>query len=70
MILIQEIRVTHLFRQVEQAIFEKYVFGLAPCSIYDDYIVLHSAYFLVLHQLFQVLGFGTWIQDDCSGVLT
>lgn len=56
-------RFTHLSRQVEQAIFEKYVLCLAPCAIYDNYIVLHSANFLVLHQLFQVLGFWTWIQD-------
>lgn len=56
-------RVTHLFRQMEQAVFEKYVLCLAPCAIYYDYIVLHSADFLVLYQLLQVLGFRTWIQD-------
>lgn len=54
---------TNLFRQVEQVVFEEHVFGLAPSAIYDDHIVLHSAYFLVLHQLLQVLGLGAWIKD-------
>lgn len=34
---------THLFRQVEQAVFEEHVFGLAPGAVYDDHIMFHSA---------------------------
>lgn len=32
-----------LFRQVEQAVFEEHVFGLAPGAVYDDHIMFHSA---------------------------
>lgn len=61
---------THLFRQVEKAVFEEHVFGLAPSAIYDNHIMFDSADFLELHQLFQVLGFGARIQDKCSAVFT
>lgn len=61
---------TNLFGQVEQAVFEEHVFRLAPGAVYDDHIMFHSPYFLVLHQLLQVLGFGAWIQDQRSAVPT
>lgn len=60
----------HLFGQVEQAVFEEHVFRLAPGAVYDDHIVFHCAHFLVLHQLLQVLGFGTWVEDQCPAVPT
>lgn len=40
---------THLFREVEQAVFEEHVFRLAPGAIYNDDIMFYSAYVLVLH---------------------
>jgi len=38
---------THLFGQVEQAVFEEHVFGLAPGAVDDDHIMFHRSYFLV-----------------------
>lgn len=55
---------------MEQAVFEEHVFRLAPGAVYDDHIMFHSPYFLVLHQLLQVLGFRAWIQDQRSAVPT
>lgn len=55
---------------MEQAVFEEHVFSLAPGAVYDDHIMFHCADFLVLHQLLQVLGFGTRVQDQRPAVLT
>ena len=59
---------THLFGQVEQAVFEEHVFGLAPGAVYDDDVVVLCGCVLVLHQLLQVLGLGTWVQDQSPAV--
>lgn len=55
---------------MEQAVFEEHVFSLAPRAIYDDDVMLYSAYFLVFHQFLQVLGFGARVQDQCPAVAT
>lgn len=61
---------THLLGQVEQAVFEEHVFGLAPGAVDDDHIMFHSAYVLIFHQLLQVVGFGAWIEDQRFAVPT
>lgn len=61
---------THLSGQVEQVVFKEHVLGLAPGAVYNDHIMFHCAYFLVLHQLLQVLGFRSWIEDQCPAVPT
>lgn len=59
-----------LLGQVEQAVFEEHVFGLAPGAVDDDHIMFHSAYVLIFHQLLQVVGFGAWIEDQRFAVPT